>query len=53
MPKIKLSKADKKKLLFVKERCPCITSTLLAYIFDLSPSRVSEILREEDKKEHK
>ena len=32
----------------VWEKVPCITKAMLAYIFDISPSRVGEIIREHD-----
>jgi hypothetical protein len=50
MPKVKLTNLDRKKIAHVKTNCPCITNALLAYIFDISPSRVGEVLREERKK---
>lgn len=53
MPKIKISDRDRKKMVMVKERCPCIQKALLAEIFDISPSRVGEILREEEAKRDK
>jgi hypothetical protein len=50
MPKYKLTDKNRKKLLHVKAECPCITKALIAYIFDLSPSRVGEIIREEEER---
>ena len=50
MPKLKLTDRDRKKLVYAKEQCPCITNALLAYLFDISPSRVGEVLREEAKR---
>ena len=49
MPKLKLTDRNRKKMVYVKTYCPCITNALLAYIFDISPSRVGEVLREERK----
>jgi hypothetical protein len=46
MPRLKLSKRDCAKIVEVKRRCPCITQLTLAYIFDCSPARVGEIIRE-------
>jgi len=49
MPKHKLSNTDRVKIVRVKRDCPCITQSTLAYIFDISPSRVGEVLREANK----
>jgi len=48
MPRYKLSDPNKKKLLYVWRDCPCIKKSTLAYIFDISPSRVGEVIREDD-----
>ena len=50
MPKYKLTDRNRKKMVYVKQACPCIKKSLLAYIFDISPSRVGEVLREEENK---
>lgn len=47
MPKYKITDKNRKKLVTVKQGCPCIRNSMLAYIFDISPSRVGEILRED------
>ena len=47
MPRYKLSDKDRKKISYIKRECPCITKALLAYIFDISPSRVGEVIRED------
>lgn len=49
MPLVKLTDTNKAKILEVKRRCPCITNTTLAYIFDISPSRITDILKESGK----
>ncbi len=51
MPKYKLTDRNRKKISEVKRKCPCITNATLAYIFDISPSRVSEVLREDNKEQ--
>ena len=48
MPIYKLTDRDRKKILHAKRECPCIKQRLLAYLFDISPSRVGEVLREEE-----
>ncbi len=42
----KLTDRNKKKMLHVWDNVPCITKAMLAYIFDISPSRVGEVIRE-------
>ena len=51
MPRYKLTDRNRQKMVYVYKQCPCIKKSLLAYIFDISPSRVGEVLREEHKKE--
>lgn len=50
MPKLKLTDHDRKIMYAVWEECPCITKAALARIFSISPSRVSEVITEEDLK---
>ena len=48
MPKLKLTDRNRRKMIEVKRRCPCITISTLAYAFDISPSRAGEIIRAAD-----
>ena len=50
MPRQKLSKGDRRKIVELKRRCPCITYPTLAYVFDISPARVGEIIRASESK---
>lgn len=50
MPKLKLTDADRKKIIALKNECPCLTNAALARIFYISPSRISEVIREENRK---
>jgi len=50
MPRYKLTDRNRQKMVYVYKQCPCIKKSLLAYIFDISPSRVGEVLREEENK---
>lgn len=45
MPIRKLSDDAAKRMVGLKERCPCITNADLAYAFKMSQSRVGEIIR--------
>ena len=47
MPKLKLTDSDRRKIIALKDECPCLTNAALARIFYISPSRISEVLREE------
>ena len=46
MPKYKLTDRDIRKIRELKERTPCVTNASIASCFDVSPSRISEILRD-------
>ena len=50
MPKLKLTDSDRKKIIKLKNECPCLTNAALARIFYISPSRISEVIREERSK---
>ena len=45
MPKLKLTDRDRRMIVELKDTCPCITNASLARIFHISPSRVSEVVR--------
>jgi hypothetical protein len=45
MPKLKLTDKDKRRIIELKDECPCVTNAALARIFEMSPSRISEVLR--------
>lgn len=47
MPIYKLTDEDRRKMVRVKHECPCISIRLLAFIFDISPARAGEVLRED------
>ena len=46
MPKLKLTDRDRRMMVEIKEECPCVTNAALARIFQVSQSRVGEIIRE-------
>lgn len=46
MPILKLSDADRRRMIEAKRQCPCLKQSTLAMIFNVSPARVGEILRE-------
>ena len=50
MPKLKLTDSDRRKIIELKDECPCLTNAALARIFYISPSRISEVIREEQTK---
>ena len=50
MPILKLTESDKRKIVEAKRQCPCLKQSTLAMIFDVSPARVGEIIREARKK---
>lgn len=53
MPILKLTEKDKRKMIAAKEACPCLKQSTLAMIFDCSPARVGEILREANERKRK
>lgn len=50
MPRFKLTDKDREKIVVTKRDCPCIKNTTLAYIFNVSPCRIGEVLREDEGK---
>jgi len=46
MPKIKLTDRDRRIMVELKDAIPCVTNATLARIFRVSPSRVSEVVRD-------
>ena len=49
MPVLKLKQSDRRKMIEAKRQCPCLKQSTLAMIFNVSPARVGEILREAKK----
>lgn len=49
MPRYKLTNKERRMMAQIKSAAPCLKISVLAKIFEISPSRASEILRDAKK----
>jgi predicted transcriptional regulator len=50
MPKYKLTNENRKRIVLLKRESPCLTNAALARIFNISQSRVGEVLKADHNK---